>query len=303
MNPWPEEMKEEANELNKKCVETACCGILLGLMRRDPLLLFAEPVTAEGYSTIIKHPIDFGVIKANVLSGKYNTLGSFVSDAKLLCTNALIYNPAGSIYSKTAKKLYSVLGEMQKRASEWINTMKDCHANAWRDGSKVKVGIDETDLYVEDVFEDLREKWPDAVEMLEDRHWLRQQLESDFMRTKENETAFYGGLAIRRAAIAADAALAPYPDQSGIFNPVGRRTHVEDESLREMISERVAEAVDPVQLKDIPMWREESIMRVLRRSQSRRLDGLIGSVNGCARCDGMRIDQDLKTAMTAETIR
>ena len=51
------------------------------------------------------------------------------------------------------------------------------------------------------------------------------------------------------------------------------------------------------------MWREESIMRLLRRSQSRRLDGLIGSVNGCARCDGMRIDQDLKTAMTAETIR
>ncbi|KAL3931858.1 MAG: hypothetical protein SGBAC_011113 [Bacillariaceae sp.] len=298
-----QKMKEETSELNKKCVQTACCGILLGLMRRDPLLLFASPVSAEGYSTIIKNPIDFGKIKANVLSGKYNTLGSFVSDAKLLCTNALTYNPPGSIYWKTAKELQDVLGEMQKRASEWVSAMKDCHATAWRNGSKVKIGIDATDLYVEDAFEDLRKKWPDAVEMLEERDRLRQQLESDFMRTKENETAYYGGLAIRRAAIAADASLAPYPDQAGIFNPVGRRSHVEDENLRQMISERVAEAVDPVQLKDIPMWREESIMRVLRRSQSRRLDGLIGSVNGCARCDGMRIDQDLKTAMTAETIR
>jgi hypothetical protein len=66
------------------------------------------------------------------------------------------------------------------------------------------------------------------------------------MRSKENETAYYGGLAIRRAAIAADASLAPYSDQAGIFNPVGRRSHVEDEKLRKMISERVAEAVDPV---------------------------------------------------------
>jgi hypothetical protein len=41
----------------------------------------------------------------------------------------------------------------------------------------------------------------------------------------------------------------------------------------------------------------------MRRAQSRRLEGLIGSINGCARCDGMQVDQELKMAMMAETVR
>eukprot|EP00980_Cylindrotheca_fusiformis_P010383 scaffold2308_cov103-Cylindrotheca_fusiformis.AAC.2 len=295
--------KEEASELNKKCVQKACCGILLGLMRRDPLLLFARPVRAEGYSAIIKNPIDFEKIRSNVLGKKYSTLGSFVSDARLLCTNALTYNPPGSIYWKTAKELYDVLVVMQKRASDWIGSVKDCHANAWRSSTKVQTGIDEDDIFVDNAFEELKKQWPEAVEMLEDSDWLQKDLSADFMRTKENETAYYGGLAVRRAAVAAEAALAPYPDQAGIFNTVGRRTHIEDDMLRNLINERVADDVEPMQLKDLPTWREESIIRVMRRSQSRRLDGLIGSINGCARCDGMRVDQDLKMAMTAETLR
>jgi hypothetical protein len=295
--------KEEASELSKKSLRKACCCILLGLMRRDPLLLFARPVRAEGYAAIIKNPICFGKILSNVLAGKYATLGSFVSDARLLCTNALTYNPPGSIYFKTAKELHDVLAVMQKRASDWISAIKDCHAHAWRNGSTVQAGVDEEEIIIDDAFKDLRREWPEAVEILEDSDWLRQYLSADFMRTKENETAYYGGLAVRRAAVAAEAALTPYPDLAGAYNTVGRRTHAEDDSLRRVINERVAEVVEPMQLKDLPTWREEAILRVMRRSQSRRLDGLIGSVNGCARCDGMRVDHDLKMAMAAETLR
>jgi hypothetical protein len=306
--------KEEADELHKKGLSVACCGILLALMRRDPLLLFAVPVAAEGYSTIIKNPIDFEKIRSSVLAGKYVTLGSFVSDARLLCTNALAYNPPGSIYWKTAKELYDVLAVMQKRASNWMGAVKDSHACAWRRAPKTRLGagVSEEDqvqqtppdeFFVEDPFEGLRKKWPEAVEMLENGDWLRQCIKADFMRTKENETAYYGSLASRRAAVAAEASLAPYPDTSGIFSPVGTRNHVEDEHLRRTIDERVSEVIDPVELKDLPTWREESIVRVMRRAQSRRLEGLIGSVNGCARCDGMRVDQELKMAMTAEAVR
>jgi histone-lysine N-methyltransferase SETD1 len=298
-----EKYKEEASELSKKSLRKACCGILLGLMRRDPLLLFARPVRVGGYSAIIKNPIHFEKIRGHVLAGKYATLGSFVSDARLLCTNALTYNPPGSIYWKTAKELYDVLAIMQKRASDWISAIKDCHAHAWRSGSTAQAGVDEEEIFVDDAFEDLRKQWPEAVEILEDSDWLRQYLSADFMRTEENETAYYGGLAVRRAAVAAEAALTPYPDLAGAYNTVGRRTHAEDDSLRRVINERVAEIVEPMQLKDLPTWREEAILRVMRRSQSRRLDGLIGSVNGCARCDGMRVDQDLKMAMAAETLR
>jgi hypothetical protein len=308
-----EKYKQEADVLHKKCLTVACCGILLALMRRDPLLLFAEPVTAEGYSVIIKNPIDFGKIRTNVLGGKYATLGSFVSDCRLLCTNALAYNPPGSIYWKTAKELYDVLAVMQKRVSNWMGAVKDGHAFAWRRAPRTRIGgppskdgeedASSDDFFVEDPFEELRKKWPEAVEMLETSDWLRTCISADFMRTKENETAYYGALAARRAAIAAEASLAPYPDTGGVYNTISRRSHVDDESLRRSVDDRVAEVTDPIELKDLPTWREESIVRVMRRAQSRRLEGLIGSINGCARCDGMRVDQELKMAMTAETVR
>lgn len=301
-----EMFKEETDELQRKCLQVACGGILLGLMRRDPLLLFANPVTAEGYLNIIKRPMDFGRIRSNVLGGTYATFGAFISDCRLLCTNALTYNPPGSIYWKTAKELYDVLAHMQKRASDWMVAIKDSHAQAWRRDTMQRSRDDSEILdgsLDDDLFGSLRKEWPEAVEMFENSDWLRKHLSADFMRTKENETAYYGGLAVRRAAVAAEISLAPYPDKSGIYNSVGRRTHAEDDTLRRVINERVALSVDPMQLKDLPTWREESVIRVMRRAQSRRLDGLIGSVNGCARCDGMRVDQDLKVAMTAETLR
>lgn len=307
-----ERQKEEENELQKKCLSVACCGILLALMRRDPLLLFASPVTAEGYNQIIKNPIDFGKIRKQVLDGKYSTLGSFVADCRLLCTNASAYNPPGSIYWKTAKELYDILAVMQKRASNWMGAIKKAHAFAWRrashtfgesNGDTKDDDDNSIDFYVEDPFESLRKKWPEAVEMLENSDWLRKCISSDFMRTKENETAYYGSLAVRRAAIAAEGSLAPYPDTGGVFTTVSRRSHAEDENLRRLIDERVSDTIDPVELKDLPTWREESIVRVMRRTQSRRLEGRIGSINGCARCDGMRIDQELKMAMTAEAVR
>jgi hypothetical protein len=303
-----EKQKIDSSELHKKTLSVACCGILLALMRRDPLLLFAAPVAAEGYSTIVKSPIDFGKIRSNVLAGKYPTLGAFLSDTRLLCTNALAYNPPGSIYWKTAKELYDVLAVMQKRASNWMGAIKDAHSDSWRRASRARLVSKDTDdesdeSLMDDLFDQLRLKWPESVDMLENSDWLRKCITADFMRTKENETAYYGSLAVRRAAAAAEASLAPYPDTGGVYSTISRRTHVEDENLRGLISDRVAELTDPVELKDLPTWREESIIRVMRRAQSRRLEGRIGSVNGCARCDGMRVDQELKMAMTAETVR
>lgn len=301
--------KEEADDLHKKCLSVACFGILLGLTRRDPLLLFAEPVQAEGYHEIVRNPIDFGKIRSNALGGKYSTLGSFVSDCRLLCNNALVFNPPGSIYYKTAKDLSDVLTTMQKRAAKWINAIKDAHASYWRRDPKARLAVRGEDgkpdvgFDAEDPFKDLRREWPDALEMLENSEWLRKSVESDFMRTRENEAAYYGSLAVRRAAFAAALSLAPYPDSSGMYNPVGRRTCVEDESLRNRIAQKVAETANPPELKDIPTWREEMIMRVLRKAQARRMEGMIGSTNGCARCDGMRLDQELKMAMNADSSR
>ena len=316
--------KEEANNFNKKCVSIACTGLLLGLTRRDPLLHFAEPVEAEGYHDIIQEPMDFGKIKKKLHSKKYATLGAFVSDARLLCNNAMVFNPQDSIYYKTAKELSKTLTVMQKRATEWISTMKDAHAATFNKIFSSKSGESSSDDDVAndsidgerpestnaspflggDPFVRLRDEWPEAVEMFEENKWIYKAVETDFMRTKENESAYYSVMALRRAAVAAAASLAPYTDSGGMFNTVGRRTHEEDEKLRTFISNKVAESVNPPELKEIPHWREEMIMRVLRKSQARRMEGRMGSTHGCARCDGVKsADPDSNKAMNAATVR
>ena len=281
--------KEEATELAKRCLNGACCGIFLAMVRRDPLCLFAEPVPSNvvGYSQVVTNPIDVSKIKSRIMREKYTSLSAFVADCRLLCTNALAFNPPGSIYSKTAKELHDVLDVMQKRAIKWVSAIKDAHASsfAWRSADA---------LYEDDdPFQDLRKIWPEAVDMLENGDWLREQVASDFMRTKENESAYYGSIAVRRAAAAAEASLATYTDTGGIHSTVIRRSHTEDESLRRVINAKVAQLTGPVQLKDVPRWRAESILRTLRRVQSRRVEGRIMSENGCARCDGIRTEAKL----------
>lgn len=281
--------KEGAAELAKRCLNVACCGIFLAIVRRDPLCLFAEPVPSNviGYSVVVVNPIDISQIKSKILQEKYTSLFAFVSDVRLLCNNALAFNPPGSIYSKTAKELHEAIDIMHKRATRWVSAIKTAHASsfAWRG----------TDASHEDrdPFRDLRSTWPEAVEMLDNGDWLLEQISSDFMRTKENESAYYGSIAIRRAAAAADASLASYTDTGGIHSAVIRRSHTDDENLRRFIDSKVAQLTGPVRLADVPRWREESILRILRRVQSRRVEGLVMSENGSARCDGIRTDAKL----------
>ena len=51
--------KDKSAELQSRCLLIATCGILLGLIRRDPLRLFAEPVpiNVESYYKIIKNSL------------------------------------------------------------------------------------------------------------------------------------------------------------------------------------------------------------------------------------------------------
>jgi Bromodomain/PHD-finger len=298
------QQREQADMIHKRTLSIACQGILLALMRRDPLLLFSQPVTADGYAALIKRPIDFGKIKNSVLAGVYPTLGAFVADVRLLCDNALIFNPPGSIYWKTAKELLDMLMEMQKRASRWISAMKNAVSSFWRKlPKKSKRGASDENESTSDLmdpFKQLRQTWPEAVDMYENSGWMRNQLTSDFTRTKENETAFYGGLAVRRAAKAAEVCLAPYTDTGGVYSCVVKRSSDDDEELRQTVDSKVAKIIESVQLRDIATGREETIVRLLRRVQSRRLERRIGSDNGCARCDGIGLDHEMKAVMNAD---
>lgn len=299
--------KEETTKLHAKCLSIATCGILLGLLRRDPLRLFAEPVpsTIESYHKIIKNPIDFSQIRGKVLRGDYNSLGAFASDIKLLYINSLVYNPPGTIYATTAIELKDALEVMQKRASEWMSAIKNAHASYYsRKGRTHNRYVDNNDVNREtdfvkddDPYIELRKSWPGAIELLEeDGGKLRSQLSASFFRTKENETAYYGALAIRRTAAAAEASLCPLYESDEIFQPCVRRNHEEDENLRTYIDEQVKRASDLSRLQDFPSWRECDILGLLKKVQRWRVDKKTAPDGLCGRCVSSQIHSEAKLA-------
>ncbi|KAM9783247.1 bromodomain-containing protein 9 [Neosynchiropus ocellatus] len=78
------------------------------LQRKDPHGFFSFPVTdaiAPGYSSIIKHPMDFSTMKDKIVNNDYNTVTEFKADFKLMCDNAMVYNRPETVYYKAAKKL------------------------------------------------------------------------------------------------------------------------------------------------------------------------------------------------------
>ena len=287
--------KDEANELSRKCLAIACCGILTGMVRRDPMRLFAEPVPedVEEYYQVIQDPIDFCTMRKKILSSEYTSLGSFVSDARRLCINACVFNPADSLYAKTANEIYTSLEIMHDRAKKWMTVLKNAHASSFISNEDAK------DEDGQDMFKDVKLMWPGAVELFQDGEWLKKQANSDFMRTRENEIAYYGALAIQRVSVAAKAsALVADVDAGGVRQPVMRRTHTQDEDLRKCIDDAVAHHVGPIKLNDTPDWRETQLLKLLKRVQKRRIEGRLSSDSGCARCDGIKTSDESNQVVT-----
>uniref|UniRef100_A0A674P3E3 Bromodomain-containing protein 9 n=1 Tax=Takifugu rubripes TaxID=31033 RepID=A0A674P3E3_TAKRU len=83
-------------------------GNFIVISSKDPHGFFAFPVTeaiAPGYSTFIKHPMDFSTMKDKIINNEYNTVTEFKADFKLMCDNATVYNRPETVYYKAAKKL------------------------------------------------------------------------------------------------------------------------------------------------------------------------------------------------------
>lgn len=295
--------KREATILQKKCLRSAMAGILLGLMRRDPLRLFFEPVprSVENYHKLITNPIDFRSIREKLLGEEYSSLGAMVSDLKLLCNNALLYNPSDSIYASTAQDMSKLLEVMQKRAQNWMKVIQNTHASAYtkqrvRETHSVHTGEqnNEHSPNVEnttDLFDELRNEWPDAVNMLENDTYFLSHIKSDFVRTEENEGAYYASLAVRRAVAAAalsttNITTATVDSENDHHKPCLLRSAEEDENLRSHIDSFVSQISDPTQLMNESGWIENALLKHLRDVQTFRVEEHTKSESGCARTEG-----------------
>ena len=281
------QQKEE--ELKSRSLAIACYALYLAVIRRDPQKLFARSPTDKDFLESLQIPMDFQTIRDNILAKQYAATDDLLADVRLLCDNALGFYPPHSVQYKTATEVKSILSSAGLKAKEWLSTINGHYVQYLADKAERQkvndVGDDQSDSSSEDdPFGNLRARWPEAVEMLENGESLKRHVEADFRRTKENELAYYATLAIPRAAAAAAESLAPYAYSSGEHGVVIRRDHVEDEELRSMIDKKVARLNDPVQLSQVSNWREESVIRLLRSVQSRRLERRTIPENGCARC-------------------
>lgn len=282
--------KDEENMVQRKCLSIALCSIFLGLVRRDPQRIFAEPVPQSEieYHRIVKCPMDFHTIREKILANQYS-FGTFVADVRLLCSNALAFNDPHSIYAITAQRILDGLECMHQRASHWMTAIKNTLVTSFH---SAEVGDDD------DPFAKLRKSWPGAVELMEDVEWYRKKVYADFVRTKENETAYYGSLAIQRASVAL-ACSTFVPGLDDLFKPCIIRSSKEDERLRRIIDKEVALLSDPIRRLDEPTWREVALLKLLSKIQSIRVES-IASMTGCARCDGIGIGEKAKLVVAVE---
>ena len=289
--------KEEADELSQKCLVIACCGILAGMIRRDPMRLFAEPVKKEvaEYHKMITDPVDFSKIKEKIFANEYTSLGAFINDARKLCINACVFNAADTLYATTAKEIFDSLEVMADRAKKWIAMLKNAHATSFTKDSSLFTK-ESAGCSREDIFKEVRLMWPGAVELLEEPTWLNDQAKSDFVRTKENEIAYYGALAIRRSAAAAEASILATSDSGYFHLPVVKRSHIQDELLRSHVDDKVSIHASSVQLSHVPNFREDGLLTLLKRVQKRRAEARLSSDSGCARCDGFKVGDEVNVS-------
>ncbi|CAJ1971412.1 unnamed protein product [Sphenostylis stenocarpa] len=82
--------------------------ILDKLQKKDTYGVYAEPVDPEelpDYHDVIEHPMDFATVRKKLANGSYPSLEQFESDVSLICSNAMQYNAAETIYHKQARSI------------------------------------------------------------------------------------------------------------------------------------------------------------------------------------------------------
>ncbi|KAL3340700.1 hypothetical protein AABB24_029039 [Solanum stoloniferum] len=82
--------------------------ILDRLQKKDTYGVFSDPVDSNelpDYHEIIKHPMDFGTLRKKLDGGLYSNLEELEADVFLICSNAMQYNAADTVYYRQARSI------------------------------------------------------------------------------------------------------------------------------------------------------------------------------------------------------
>ncbi|TMW84731.1 hypothetical protein EJD97_024518 [Solanum chilense] len=82
--------------------------ILDRLQKKDTYGVFSDPVDSNelpDYHEIIKHPMDFGTLRKKLDGGLYSNLEELEAEVFLICSNAMQYNAADTVYYRQARSI------------------------------------------------------------------------------------------------------------------------------------------------------------------------------------------------------
>ncbi|KAL9395218.1 hypothetical protein Peur_014503 [Populus x canadensis] len=85
--------------------------ILDRLQKKDTYGVFSEPVDPEelpDYFEIVENPMDFSTARKKLDEGAYTNLEQFERDVLLICSNAMQYNSADTIYYRQARAMQEI---------------------------------------------------------------------------------------------------------------------------------------------------------------------------------------------------
>ena len=110
---------------------------IFSVLENDPQSYdFLEPVdyvtlNLLDYPTIIKHPMDLGTAKKNLLNNKYPTFQEFLNDIDLIWKNCRTYNMQGSDIVKMANHLEKVFKkQMEKQFKNYNNNLNNSNSKS-----------------------------------------------------------------------------------------------------------------------------------------------------------------------------
>ncbi|GAC98879.1 transcription factor [Pseudozyma hubeiensis SY62] len=94
--------------LRSKGLYEALPKLIENLQRRDSYKFFCEPVNPDevpGYADVIKTPMDFGTMQSKVDQRLYSHIDQVKADFQLVISNAMTFNPEGTLYYNEAKRI------------------------------------------------------------------------------------------------------------------------------------------------------------------------------------------------------
>ncbi|CAD6190715.1 unnamed protein product [Caenorhabditis auriculariae] len=88
------------------------------LNKKDSKAVFAQPVKLDGYSSIIKHPMDISTIRKKIVDEEYGTLKDLRKDIFLMTDNCEKFNKGNDYYLRYGRKFRKVATEVLEEAEE-----------------------------------------------------------------------------------------------------------------------------------------------------------------------------------------